>query len=62
MENLDTLTAEPLDIQPSLKKKWSQNGSNLELFSLIIMFEKKTVPLTKVVPFAKTAPQWSRFP
>ncbi len=24
-------------------------------FSLIIMFEKKMVPLTKVVPFAKTA-------
>ncbi len=32
------------------------------IFSLIIMFEKKTVPLTKVVPFAKTAPQWSHFP
>ena len=26
------------------------------------MFEQKTVPLTKVVPFAKTVPQWSRFP
>ncbi len=32
------------------------------VFSLIIMFKKKTVPLTKVVPFAKTARQWSRFP
>ena len=26
------------------------------------MFEKETVPLTKVVPFAKTVSQWSRFP
>ena len=48
-----------------------QNGSTLEpfwktaplfksgaIFSLIIIFEKKqTVPLTKVVPFAKTVPQ-----
>ena len=44
---------------------FGKNGSTLlkwTHFSLIIMFEKKkTVPLTKVVPFAKTAPQWSRF-
>ncbi len=47
------------------EKKWSQNGfcktapffKMEEFFSLIIM-----VPLTKVVPFVKTAPQWSRFP
>ena len=26
------------------------------------MFEKQTVPLTKVIPFAKTVPQWRRFP
>ena len=57
------------------EKKWSQNGSTLEpfwktvplsrvelFFSLIIMFEKKTVPPTKVVPFAKMAPLGSRFP
>ena len=30
------------------------------VFSLIIMFEKKMVPLTTVGPFAKMAPQWSR--
>ncbi len=27
-------------------------------FFLIILFEKKKVPLTNVVPFAKTAPQF----
>ncbi len=38
---------------------WSCFGKRLHIlkvepfFSLIIMFEKKTVPLTKVVPFAK---------
>ena len=50
----------------SLKKKCNQNGSSVELFgktvplfksgailSLIIMFENKTVPLNKVVPFLK---------
>ena len=47
---------------------WSFFGKRLQFlkvepyFFLIIMFEKKTVPLTKVVPFAKMAPQWSRFP
>ncbi len=43
---------------------WSRFGKRLHflkmhgaVFSLIIMFEKKMVPLTEVVPFAKMTPQ-----
>ena len=38
-----------------MEPKWLRPGAVLDksgaIFSLIIMFEKKTVPLTKVVPF-----------
>ncbi len=57
----------------TLKKKWSQNGSTLEpfwkmappfksggIFSLIIMFEKKTVALTEVVLPWSEAPFFSQ--
>ncbi len=43
---------------------WNRFGKRLHFlkvepfFSLIIMFEKKTVPLTKVVPFGKMVPKW----